>query len=81
MTTTITTALTAASIDYRVEHGSTLAETVVVRRVDGREVAIVGTSGGIDVAYHMEGTDSEVRTQDCAETTAQLVEDLRAFLS
>lgn len=87
-TADITAALRAADIDYRMQHGGTLNESIVVTRPDGRTVAFapsVSETGraveGIDVAYYVDGLDSEVRTQDYVLTVDVLVANLRRFLN
>jgi hypothetical protein len=87
-TADITAALRAADIDYRVQHAGTVDETILVTRSDGRTVAFapaVSETGqaveGIDVAYYVDGLDSDVRTQDYVLTVDELVADLRRFLA
>jgi hypothetical protein len=87
-TADITTALRAADIDYRIEYAGTVSESIVVTRADGRTVAFapaVSETGqaveGIDVAYYVDGLDSDVRTQDYVLTVEELVADLTRFLA
>jgi hypothetical protein len=58
-----------------------------VERPDGRVVAFgpsVSETGeaveGIDVAYYVDGVDSDVRTQDYVLTVDELIADLCRFL-
>lgn len=87
-TAEITAALRAADIDYRVQHPRTDLESVLVERPDGVVVAFgpsVSETGkaveGIDVAYYVDGVDSDVRTQDYVLTVDELIADLRRFLT
>lgn len=90
-TADIIAALSAADIDYRIQHPGTVEESILVTRSARADDATVAfgpattetgqAAEGIDVAYYYNGLDGDVSAQDYILTVDELIASLRRFLA